>query len=42
VSLGPLVLGIRYFSVIGVLITLTIIVELLLLHRAVKRARKSV
>lgn len=36
VSLGPLVLGIRYFSVIGVLITLTIIVELLLLHRAVK------
>ena len=40
VSLGPLVLGVRYFSAIGLLITLTIIGELLLLHRDVKRARK--
>ncbi len=40
VSLGPLVLGVRYFSAIGLLITLTIIGELLLLHRAVMQARK--
>lgn len=40
VSLGPLVLGVRYFSAIGLLITLTIIGELLLLHRDVKQARK--
>lgn len=40
VSLGPLVLGVRYFSAIGLLITLTIIVELLLLHRVVMQALK--
>ena len=40
VSLGPLVLGIRYFSAIGLLITLTMIGELVLLHRDVKRAQK--
>ena len=36
-SLGPLVLGVRYFSVVGGFITLTLIVELLLLHRAVRQ-----
>ena len=37
VSLGPLVLGVRYFSLVGGLITLTLIGELLLLHRAVRQ-----
>ena len=36
-SLGPLVLGAKYFSAIGLLITLTLIGELLLLHRAVRQ-----
>ena len=36
-SFGPLVLGVRYFSVVGGFITLTLIVELLLLHRAVRQ-----
>lgn len=36
-SLGPLVLGVRYFSAVGGFITLTLIVELLLLHRAVRQ-----
>lgn len=31
-SLGPLVLGIRFFSVVGALITVTLIAELILLH----------
>ena len=39
-SLGPLVLGVRYFSVVGGFITLTLIGELLLLHCAVKQARE--
>lgn len=36
VSLGPLLFGIQYFSVVGALITVTLIGEFLLLHRAVK------
>ena len=40
VSLGPLLLGIRYFSPVGGLITLMMIGELLLLHRAVKQTQK--
>lgn len=31
-SLGPLIFGIRFFSVVGALITLSLIAELLLLH----------
>ena len=39
-SLGPLVFGIRFFSVVGALITLTLIAELILLHIYIK-AQKS-
>jgi len=35
-SLGPLVFGIRFFSVVGALITLTLIAELILLHIYIK------
>lgn len=31
-SLGPLVLGVRFFSVVGALITVTLIAQLILLH----------
>lgn len=37
-SLGPLVFGISYFSLVGGLITLSLIAELLLLHFAIKKA----
>ena len=36
-SLGPLVFGIRYFSVVGALITASLIAELLLLRKASKK-----
>ena len=36
ISLGPLMFGINYFSVVGAIITASLIVELLLLHLAVK------
>ena len=36
ISLGPLVLGIRFFSFIGALITVSLIAELLLLHLTIK------
>jgi len=36
-SLGPLVLGIRYFSLIGGLITLSLVAELLLLQFSIKK-----
>lgn len=36
-SLGPLVLGIRYFSLVGGLITLSLVAELLLLKCSVKK-----
>ena len=39
ISLGPLVFGIRYFSIVGALITATLIAELLLLLFAVKPVR---
>ena len=35
-SLGPLVFGIRYFSLVGALITLSLVAELLLLQFAIK------
>ena len=35
-SLGPLVFGIRFFSFVGLLISLSLIAELLLLHFAMK------
>lgn len=38
-SLGPLVLGVRFFSVFGALITLSLVAEWLLLHFAVKKTR---
>ena len=37
ISLGQLVFGIEYFSLVGGLITLSLIAELLLLHIAVKK-----
>ena len=37
VSLGPLVFGVRYLSVVGVLITLALLAEWLLLHLYVKK-----
>ena len=39
VSLGPLLLGMQYFSFVGALITLSLLAELILLSRAVKEAR---
>ena len=36
-SLGPLVFGIRYFSLIGGLITLSLVAELLLLQFSIKK-----
>ncbi len=36
-SLCPLLLGTNYFSVVGILITLSLISELILLHFAIKR-----
>ena len=36
-SLGPLLLGISYFSLVGGLITLSLAVELILLHVTVKK-----
>ncbi len=35
-SLGPLVLGVRYFSLVGAFITASLLAELLLLHFTVK------
>lgn len=40
ISLGPLVLGIHFFTVVGALITVSLVAELLLLHLTVK-AQKS-
>ena len=37
ISLGPLVLGIDFFSVVGALITISLIAELALLHLAFKK-----
>ena len=37
VSLGPLVFGITYFSLVGGLITLSLVAELLLLQSAIKK-----
>ena len=36
-SFGPLVLGIRYLSLVGALITLSLLAELLLLHLSIKK-----
>lgn len=38
-SLGPLVFGINYFSVVGALITLSLIAEFLLLHFTLKTSK---
>ena len=35
-SLGPLIFGIHYFSLVGGLITITLVIELLLLHFTIK------
>jgi hypothetical protein len=35
-SLGPLIFGIDYFSLIGGLITITLVIELMLLHFTIK------
>lgn len=40
-SLGPLVFGINYFSVVGALITVSLIAELLLLYFTVKEPKKE-
>ena len=39
-SLCPLVLGVRYYSVVGAIITLSLVAELLVLHGASKRNEK--
>ena len=36
-SLGPLIFGVHYFSLVGGLITITLVIELLLLHFIIKR-----
>ena len=36
ISLGPLLFGIRYFSLVGALITVSLIAELILIHLTVK------
>ena len=38
VSLGPLVLGVRYLSVVGVLITMSLLAEWLLLHFTIRKS----
>lgn len=35
-SLGPLIFGVDYFSLVGGLITITLVIELLLLHFTIK------
>ena len=40
ISLGPLVFGIRYFSLVGGLITLSLVAELLLLQFSIKKPTK--
>lgn len=40
-SLGPLVLGFRFFSVVGALITITLIAELILLHSLVTKLKNK-
>ena len=40
ISLGPLIFGIRYFSLVGGCITITLIAELLLLQFVVKKPTK--
>ena len=39
-SLGPLVLGIKFFSFVGALITVSLIVELYLLHVLIKSSKE--
>lgn len=41
-SLCPLVYGISYFSVVGVLITVSLVAELVLLHFWVKRTQEQI
>lgn len=40
ISLGPLIFGINFFSVTGLLITVTLIAQILLLHFMVKKDKK--
>jgi len=40
ISLGPLLFGISFFSMVGVLITVSLIAELLLLHFIIKASGK--
>ena len=40
-SLGPLLFGINYFSIVGALITISLVAELLLLHFAVKKQKQD-
>ena len=40
-SLGPLVFGLAYFSVVGGFITVSLVAELLLLHFALKREEQT-
>ncbi len=41
ISLGPLTLGIRFFSVVGALITISLVAELLLLHFTIKEQKSE-
>jgi len=40
-SSGPLLFGINYFSIVGALITISLVAELLLLHFAVKKQKQD-
>lgn len=40
-SLGPLIMGIKYFSVVGALITVSLIAEWILLHLTLKASKSE-
>lgn len=41
-SLGPLVLGVRFFSIVGALITVSLVAELLVIHLSIKPNKKAI
>lgn len=41
ISLGPLIMGIKYFSVVGALITVSLIAEWILLHVTLKASKSE-
>ena len=41
-SLGPLVLGVRFFSIVGALITVSLVAELLVIHLIIKPNKQAI